>query len=264
MEVYSIAWKRFGLTAKHSLIWSKGLQSRIRAVVELINRDDDLWMTDRVPPNGQNLLAVLQVWERVSGDGGLTDVIRPKITRSLSLHLDKVERDSLPSCLHDNIQQSWEPTRKPTILHSTKCVDLWTTIFTAIQACIDAASAQLSMGTCAQMIVRCVEKYCDNAKEGFIYDVGYAHPLFVKGKRAFNRLVRSVEDDTDLPEIFRNKKKRKNRLFKRDNVGAGSGGEESDNDGTSSVHTANQAAPAGKKSAEGLNLIGDNHLFLSE
>jgi len=263
MEVYSIAWKRFNLTSKHSLIWSKGLQSRIRAVVELINRDDDLWITDRVPPNGQDLLAVLQVWERVSKDGGLTDVIRPKITRSLGLHLDKVERDSLPSCLHENISQSWEPTRKPTILHSTKCVDLWTTIFTSIQACIDAASAQLSMGTCAQMIVRCVEKFCDNAKEGFVYDIGYAHPLYIKSRRAFNRLIRSVEDETDLPDLFKNKKKRKSRLFKRESNTAtssavNSGGEESDGDG--SIVAASTSVP--KKSDT--NLIGDNHLFLSD
>ena len=252
MDVYSIAWKRFGLSAKHSLIWCKGLQSRIRAVVELINRDDDLWMTDRVPPNGQDLLAVLQVWQRVSGDGGLTDVIRPKISRSLGTHLDKVERDSLPAVLHSNLTETWEPTRKPTILHSTKCVDLWTTIFTSIQACIDAASAQLSMATCSQMIVRCVEKYCDNAKEGFVYDVGYAYPLYVKSKRVFNRLIKSQEDDTELVDIFKHKKKRKNRLFKKDNAVA-SGGEESDGE-----------QHARKPSDTGMNLIGDNHLFLSD
>ena len=263
MEIYSLAWKKTTLTGKHKIIWSKGLQSRIRSVVEMINRDDDLWLADRVPPGGQELLAVLQVWERVSGDGGLTDIIRPKISRSLSLHLDRVERDSLPACMHNNHGEpgvAWAATRPPQIVHSTKCVDLWTTIFTAVQACIDSASAQLSMGTCAQMIVRCVERYCDNAREGFSGDISYAHPLLVKSKRCFNRLVRSVEDDSELPEIFKNKKKRKNRLFKKDAgnyaSGAGaSGGEESD----SEVRRA-----GGSVSAEGLNLIGDNHFFLSD
>ena len=260
MDVYALAWVKSDLTSRHKLIWSKGLQSRIRAVVELINRDDDLWLSDRVPPGGQDLLAVLQVWERISGDGGLTDVIRPKISRSLLLHLDRVERDSLPLCVHNNHGDPgtcWAATRPPHIVHSTKCVDLWTTIFTAVQACIDSASAQLSMGTCAQMIVRCVERYCDNAKEGFMADVAYAHPLMLKARRCFNRLVRSAEDDTELPDFFKNKKKRKNRLFKKDlNTSVGSGEESAGEDARRASTTS--------MSQEGLNLIGDNNLFLSD
>jgi hypothetical protein len=151
---------------------------------------------------------------------------------------------------HAELEKCWEATRPPQILHSTKCVDLWTTIFTALQACIDAASAQLSMNTCSQMMVRCVEKYCDNAKEGFANDVALSHPLHVKARRCFNRLVRSIEDeDSELPEVFKTKKKRRNRLFKKDAGAVGSGGEESDE-------------PQIK--TEGLNLIGDNHLLLSD
>jgi hypothetical protein len=269
MEVYSLAWTKHDLISKHKLIWTKGLQSRIRAVVDLMNRDDDLWLNDRVPPGGQDLLAVLQVWERISGDGDLTEIIRPKISRALLIHLDKVERDSLPACMHNNhgeFGQCWAATRPPHILHSTKCVDLWTTIFTAIQACIEAASAQMAIGTCAQMIVRCVERYCDNAREGFSGDISSAHPLMIKARRAFNRLLMHVEDETELPEVFKAKKKRKNRLFKRDSgnntnaFGSNMSGEDSDNE------PPGQAGRSASLSlgSEGLNLIGDNHLLLSD
>jgi len=262
MEVYSLAWSKADLANKHKLIWTKGLQSRIRAVVDLMNRDDDLWLPDRVPPGGQDLLAVLQVWERMSGDGDLTEIIRPKISRALLLHLDKVERDSLPACLHNNhaeLGQSWAATRPPQILHSTKCVDLWTTIFTAVQACIDSASAQMAMGTCSQMVVRCVERYCDNAKEGFPLDLATAHPLQIKARRAFTRLLMHGEDETELAEIFKSKKKRRNRLFKRDSGGGA-------NASNMSAEESDQEGRAGSLSlgSEGLNLIGDNHLLLSD
>jgi hypothetical protein len=265
MEVYSLAWtKSTELVSKHRLIWTKGLQSRIRAVVDLMNRDDDLWLPDRVPPGGQDLLAVLQVWQRISGDGDLTEIIRPKISRALLLHLDKVERDSLPSVLHNNhadFGQSWQATRPPQILHSTKCVDLWTTIFTALQACIDSASAQMAMGTCAQMVVRCVERYCDNAREGFPNDLALAHPLMIKARRAFTRLLMHSEDETELPEIFKSKKKRKNRLFKRDSGGNGTNPNVSAEESDDGHGGRNASLSLG---SEGLNLIGDNHLFLSD
>jgi hypothetical protein len=264
MDMYSLAWKKT-MSSKHRFIWSKGLQSRIRSVVDLINRDDDLWLPDKVPEGGQNLLAVLQIWERFSGDGNLTEILRQKISRSLSLHLDRVERDSLPACMHNNhadIGSCWEATRPPQILHSAKCVDLWTTIFTALQACLDAASAQLSMATCAQMIGRCVEKYCFNARENFTKDIGLSHPLQVKASRCFNRLVRNVDDETELPEIFRNKKKRKNRLFKKDAGAVQSAGEDSDENNNNNLKR--NPSTGGSVSAEGLNLIGDNHLLLSD
>ena len=258
-DIYSLAWKKkFSLGNTHRLIWTKGLQSRIRSVVELINRDDDLWMTDRLPPGGQEFLSALQVWERVSGDGGLTDIVRPKISRSLLVHLDRVESDSVPPCLHANqaaVGQCWVATRPPLILHSTNCVDLWTTIFTSIQAGIDSSSAQLSMATCAQMVVRCLEKYCDNAREGFIADLSFSHPLYVKAKRCFNRLIKSVDDETELPELFKNKKKRKNRIFK--NTGDHhKSGDESDGD-KNKLNTS-------LTSSGDLNLIGDNQLLLSD
>ena len=267
IEIYALAWTKSDLTFKHKLIWCKGLQRRIRSVVDLMSRDDDLWPPDRVPPGGQDLLAVLQVWERISADSGLTEIIRPKIARSLSLHLDRVERDSVPSCLHNNHgEDCWQATRPPTgqgveILHSTKCVDLWTTVFTAMHACVDSASAQMAMATCARMIVRCVERYCDNAREGFMSDLGYAHPLLVKARRCFNRLIRNADDETELPELFKAKKKRKNRLFKRDSSNAqqaGQSGEDSDD------QVKRTASTGGSLTGEGLNLIGDNHLYLSD
>jgi hypothetical protein len=93
-----------------------------------------------------------------------------------------------------------------------------------------------------------------------------AHPLSVKARRAFTRLLMHTEDETELPELFRSKKKRKNRLFKRESGGGQyasniASGEDSDG--------AHETAPAGRSASlslgsEGLNLIGDNHLLMSD
>jgi hypothetical protein len=251
-ELHTYSWDKFGVAKSHASIWSEELGKRIREIIDVIMRDDELWGTDRVPPGGVAFLQAVQVWERVSGTHAFSGILRAKISKSLAMYLEKIERDSLPACYHSTMG-GWQATRPPQILHSTKCVDLWTTVFTAVQACIEAATAQLAIPSCSQLVVRCVEKYAENARDGFVHDTATSHPLAVKARRAVNRMIRSVDDDSEVPQEML-KKKKKNKLFRKSegtntSLLGGSGGEESD---------------GGDKLGNPFNLIGDNHLFLSE
>ena len=264
-DLYAATWESLGLGRVHLQTWAAALQGKIRSVIEMIANDDELWPVDRVPPGGTDLMQVCEIWERTSKDSGLTETLKPKLTQSLAVRLDKIEKESVPRCLHANPtlgpdnglkDAAWIPLKPPTVLHSSKCVDLWSTLFTAISACLESAPVALALNTCLQMIARSVTAYTSNVLDGIPTDTRVPFPLAIKAQRALNRLLKSQKDEREVPELYKEKNRAKNKLFRtRASARQYYDGEVvvNEDEDTTNFNTGMS-----------VNIITDNHMFYSE
>ena len=263
-DMYDQIWTGLGCGKLHMTTWASALQGKVRAVIELMANDDELWPNDRVPPGGTDLMLVCEIWERVSKDSGLTEVLKPKLTSSLSVRLDKIERESIPKCLHnvkDPNASGWQPLKPPAVLHSSKCIDLWSTVFTAVSACMDSAPLALSLHTCIKMVSRSVSQYVANALDSVPNDIRIPFPLAVKSSRCVNRMLKAQSDTREIPDLYKEKNRGKNKVFRTRasgrqyyEQGKATYQNENDEDGEGEVFNTGHTS----------NIITDNHMLLSE
>ncbi|KAF4728309.1 hypothetical protein FOZ63_027030, partial [Perkinsus olseni] len=214
-------------------IWSWALNEQLRPLYETLAKDEYLWPTDWIPEGGPDFLTATVVWGRYvnfavdSPDTSLLGLMVPKLTAALNARLEGFEEDVVnKTCIATSEDGSrWTPTRPPAVLHSSKCVDLWSFMNESLSTAANTVpiSTGVTIPIFMNYLERCVVKYADCCATSPAGDeVGLVFPISIKASRAFNRIVRTRKDERELPPAFKQalfksleKQARKNKFWKR-------------------------------------------------